>query len=246
LSTSAIATRDVRFSYGDRSVLNGVDFDAQAGKITAILGANGAGKSTLLRLLLGLAQPTAGSIQIHGAALSSLSTLQRASIGYVPEHAALYDELSGFENVEYFLAIQPELNKLAENAIATALRRAGLPERAWFERASSYSKGMRQKVMIAAAIARASASNTSPIILLDEPASGLDPSASEELDSLLKHLSLDGATIVIVTHDLASVAALQPQISFLKNGTMQTIDAAQSPLQALRRLYTGDSDASSA
>jgi ABC-2 type transport system ATP-binding protein len=254
LSGAAISCSQLRFSYGTRLILDGIDFVAHAGDIHAILGANGAGKSTLLRILLGLEQPGSGEVLIFDQPLATMDAKARASVGYVPEQSALYEELTGFENVEYFLAMQPELTRLSRADIEKSLQQAGLPARAWNERASTYSKGMRQKVMIAAAIARAeaaaklsnsasnhaSAGQTKPVILFDEPNSGLDPAASIELDTLLLKLKADGVTVIIVTHDLASISALQPKVWFLSNAQLRALDAEDLSLQGLRALYTSD------
>jgi ABC-2 type transport system ATP-binding protein len=248
----AIATHGLSFGYGERSLLNNISFTAAAGEITAILGANGAGKSTLLRLLLGLTSPKAGEVRINGIAFSDLSARQRAAMGYVPEHAALYDELNALENVAYFLSIQPALGTVHMPIVRDALKRVDLPASAWTQRAQTYSKGMRQKLMIAAALARANSAQLElltdekfpAIMLLDEPGSGLDPHASHALDQLLQQLAGEGIAIVVVTHDLLSIGALDAKRWFLQAGQIRRLDHAD--FSGPRALYGTGNDARAA
>lgn len=205
---------DVHFAYGAQDVLKRINLEIDRGQIFAILGGNGAGKSTLLKLMLGLLHPTQGSLRINGIDPHAQPDLIRAQVAYVPELVAVYPQLSGIENMRYFLALAGK--KLdTDEALFAALRAVDLKESAWQQRTSGYSKGMRQKLVIALALARGA-----PLLLLDEPSSGLDPAATEELHRLLRSLKRQGLTVIMVTHDLLAVSEIADQFCFMKGGSL--------------------------
>jgi ABC-2 type transport system ATP-binding protein len=181
------------------------------GQILGLLGANGAGKSTSINLLLGFIQPDSGSVQIKGMDTSQQTREIRKIAGYIPENVNLYPYLSGLENLDYFCRLagltysQDELQGFLEDC--------GLEKEAHRKRVSGYSKGMRQKVGIAIAYAK-----KAEVYLLDEPASGLDPLASNELSHLLKKLAAEGAAILMASHDIFRVREVCHRIGILKHG----------------------------
>ena len=219
--TPIVQISNLHYAYGAHEVLRGINLEIDRGQIFAILGGNGAGKSTLLKLMLGLLKPSQGSLDINGVNPQAQPDLIRSQVAYVPELVAVYPQLSGLENMRYFLAISGMI--LAGDApLFEALRAVDLKESAWHQRTSGYSKGMRQKLVIALALARGT-----PLLLLDEPSSGLDPAATAELHRLLRTLKHQGLSVIMVTHDLLAVSEVADAFCFIKHGHLQDPRAMQ-------------------
>jgi len=181
------------------------------GQILGLLGANGAGKSTSINLLLGFIQPDSGSVQIKDMDTSQQTLEVRKIAGYIPENVNLYPYLSGMENLDYFCRLAGLT--YSKDELHGFLEDCGLEKEAHRKRVSGYSKGMRQKVGIAIAYAK-----KAEVYLLDEPASGLDPLASNELSHLLKKLAAEGAAILMASHDIFRVREVCHRIGILKHG----------------------------
>jgi ABC-2 type transport system ATP-binding protein len=235
----AIEVRDLVVGYGGAPVLDGVSLTLRAGELLAVLGGNGAGKSTLLKGLLGLLAPTRGSLRVFGVSPQADPTAARAMLAYVPENVAIYPHLSGIENLRYLLGLAGR--RPDDAALARALRDVDLAEAAWRARASGYSKGMRQKLLIALALLR-----EAPLLLLDEPASGLDPEATDQLATLLARLRDAGKAILMVSHDLEATSAIADRYLFLAKGRVlregSDFAALGADAAALRRLYARRAD----
>ncbi|MGK5060989.1 ABC transporter ATP-binding protein [Janthinobacterium sp. LB3P112] len=198
--------------YDGRSVVDGLNLRVDSGEIYALLGPNGAGKSTTIGCLLGFIEADAGSIRLAGSTLApAQAAVEHAA--YIAENVALYERLSGVENVEFFmrlLGIKPR-----RRDIETLLERAGLPEHAWHRMACGYSKGMRQKVGIVMALAKGA-----QVLVLDEPTSGLDPEASVAFGTLVRSLADDGAAVLMATHDLFRAQELADRCGMLVGGRL--------------------------
>ena len=206
-----LQVKDLRVSYGDRVVLDGLSLSVRKAEIYGLLGGNGAGKSTALQALLGLLKPQSGSIDIAGVDPRDRPDLARERIAYIPENVALYDHLSAKENVSYFLSLSGGSRTTAE--LEAAFGAVGLAREAWGQRVAGFSKGMRQKTAIAIAILR-----SAPLLLMDEPTSGLDPGAAADFNALCGRLRDEGAAILVVSHDLLGVVDLADRIGFLDQG----------------------------
>lgn len=220
--------------YGTRTILQGLDLAVAPGEIYALLGANGAGKTTTLSLFLGFVTPTSGRVRVDGIDPGVDPTSARRRLAYIPENVALYDHLSARENVAYLLDLAGEAHDA--RAIDEALSAAGLDRAAHGRRVSGFSKGMRQKVSIALALAR-----RVPVLLLDEPTSGLDPQATAEFSRLLRVLRAQGVAILMVTHDLLGAAEVADRIGFIDGGRLREEVAASGAerfdVRALHRRY---------
>ncbi|MEM6818636.1 MAG: ABC transporter ATP-binding protein [Pseudomonadota bacterium] len=203
-------------SRGGRQVLDAVSFSAQPGDVFALLGGNGAGKSTTLLTLLGLITPESGEARIAGKRVHDHVEAVRAMTAYLPESANLYPHLSALENLDYFLALAGVSR--SREAIHQTLDRVSLATDARQRRLESYSKGMRQKVAIALAMLR-----ETPLLLLDEPTSGLDPVAVDEFNALISDLSAQGATIMMVTHDVYGACQVARSIGLLRHGNLVSV-----------------------
>ncbi len=210
----AIRIADLHHSYGAKPILKGLTLTVRHGEIYALLGGNGAGKSTTLNALLGFIAPASGTVRVCGTDPVAQPRQARAQMAYVPENVSLYDHLSARENIGYFLALAKA--DRGADAIDEALREVGLPADAWDKRLSGYSKGMRQKVAIALALAR-----DVPVLLLDEPTSGLDPRAVLEFNRLLDTARARKVAVLMVTHDLVSAVDIADRIGFLADGRIE-------------------------
>ena len=233
----ALDVRDLVAGYGGAPVLDGVSLTLARGELLAVLGGNGAGKSTLLKVLLGLLAPVRGRVRVFGVDPTTDPNGARASVAYVPESVAVYPHLSGIENLRYLLGLAGR--KPDTETLATALREVDLAEPAWTARAADYSKGMRQKLLIALAVLR-----EAPLLLLDEPASGLDPEATDQLAALLARLRDTGRAILMVSHDLEITRGIADRYIFLAKGRVlrEGRDLA-SPDAMLHGLYAQRTDA---
>ncbi|GHC87533.1 ABC transporter ATP-binding protein [Pseudorhodoferax aquiterrae] len=234
MATRALHAQAVEAGYAGRSILRGLDLAVAPGQTYALLGANGAGKTTTLGLFLGFVQPTCGRVRVLGADPVAKAAQARRQLAYIPENVALYEHLSARENLAYFLDLAGQHQ--GADAIAAALARAGLDSMDHGRRVAGFSKGMRQKVAIALALAR-----QVPVLLLDEPTSGLDPQAQAEFSRLLVWLRSEGVAILMVTHDLLGAAQVADRIGFLDQGRLLDEVAASGPerfdVRALHRRY---------
>lgn len=206
-----IDIQDLQVAYAGRPVLANLTLRLDAGTIYALLGGNGAGKSTTLSVLLGFLKPTAGRVTVAGVSPWEHPDEARRQLAYLPENVALYEHLTAIENAEYLLSLSgstPERQTIKE-----ALRAVGLQEAAWHQRLGGFSKGMRQKVAIAIALAR-----KVPLLLLDEPTSGLDPGASADFHGLLESVRARGTAVLMVTHDLMGAVEVADRIGVLERG----------------------------
>ena len=206
-----IKLKNIHKSFNQNKALDNLCLEVNPGEIYGLLGANGAGKSTTMNLLLGFLQADSGSIEVFDSQ-NNLNN-KKEKIGYIPENVNLYPYLSGIENLDYFCKIAGLKYKNEE--LKELLSECGLESDAHSKATSDYSKGMRQKVGIAIALAK-----DASIYLLDEPASGLDPLASNELSEMLKKLASKGATILMASHDIFRVRETCNKIGILKKGKL--------------------------
>ncbi len=208
-----IAIKEVSKSFKDHVAVRDLTLEIKKGEILGLLGANGAGKSTTINMILGFTKPDSGTITVNNINAITQSKNARQEIGYIPENVNLYPYLSGLENLDYFCKLAGI--KYSTSELGDYLSRCGLQTEAHHKRVSSYSKGMRQKVGIAIAYAK-----KATVLLLDEPASGLDPLASNELSVLLKEMASNGTSILMASHDIFRVREVCDRIGILKNGVL--------------------------
>jgi ABC-2 type transport system ATP-binding protein len=222
-----ILLQNIQKSFNGKKALDNLSIEIKAGEIYGLLGANGAGKSTTLNLLLGFINPDSGTL-IIGEASQNQNSIE---IGYIPENVNLYPYLSGIENLDYFCKLAGL--KYDQAQLSQFLVDCGLQQEAHNKRTEAYSKGMRQKVGIAIAYAK-----QSKVYLLDEPASGLDPLASNELSELLKNLASKGATILMASHDIFRVRETCFKIGILKQGKLvKEMNASEVSSKELENIY---------
>ena len=218
--------------FGTHRALDQLDLRVDPGEIVCLLGANGAGKTTTINLFLGVLEPSAGEARVDGVDVRADPVGTKRKLLYVPEQIALFGELTGVENLAYFAALSG-IEERSPNFLRRCLAQAGLPEAAMERRASGYSKGMRQKVGLALAIAKQARA-----LLLDEPTSGLDPQASAEFHALIVRQRDAGAAVLMVTHDLFRAREVGNRIGLMREGRLrQMLDAADITASDLERLY---------
>ena len=197
-------------TYGHRPVLRGLDLHLNEGDFVTLLGANGAGKTTLLHLVANLSKPTAGDIFINGYRLAEAASQLRRFIGVVSHKTLLYDDLSGEQNLRFYARMYDVAE--ATPRIATVLEQVGLGHRAK-DPVRTYSRGMQQRLAIARAIL-----HNPPILLLDEPDTGLDQHAADMLGQLLTAVGISQRTILMTTHNLERGLSLGNRLVILAKG----------------------------
>ncbi|MGH2356974.1 MAG: ATP-binding cassette domain-containing protein [Candidatus Limnocylindria bacterium] len=207
----ALATRGLRKSYGSRLALDGLDLSVPTGVVYGFLGPNGAGKTTTMRLLTGLIRPDAGSIELLGRPFSRSDRHRLFDVGALIETPAFYPYLSGRENLRALAATGAPISR---GRIEELLGLVGLQDRAR-DKVSRYSLGMKQRLGIAAALL-----SDPTLLLLDEPANGLDPAGIVAMRDTLKHLAASGKTVFVSSHILGEVQQLADVIGIVAAGKL--------------------------
>jgi ABC-2 type transport system ATP-binding protein len=222
---------EVTKDFGANRALDKVSLSVAPGDIYCLLGANGAGKTTLVNLFLNFFQPTSGTVQVGKLDVVHHPLETKRLLAYIPEQVTLYGVLSGLENLAFFSALATG-DRLSRPRLLELLESAGLPRRAADDKVETYSKGMRQKVGIAIALAK-----NAKALLLDEPTSGLDPSAASEFSELLVKASNDGVAVLTTTHDLFHAKQTGTRIGIMKQGCLveelRSEDISHADLEAL-------------
>ena len=223
-SSPAIATDALTKRYGDEVAVDGLDLTVPRGAVYGFLGPNGAGKTTTIRMLATLTRPTSGTARVAGADVSDRAAVT-PHIGYLPEEPPLYDELTGREQLEYTAGLRDIPDEAARERIDALLDRFDLADDA-DKRVSGYSKGMKQKTGIIAAILHDPA-----VVLLDEPTNGLDPRAARTVRETITDLSESDTTVLLSTHILPVVDELADLVGVVFDGEL----AAEGAPEELKR-----------
>ncbi len=212
--------------YSGRPVLRDVSFSVAPGEIVAYLGANGSGKTTTVRVLTGLLTPGNGRVLVDGRAIEDDLVAYRRRLGYVPETADVYPFLSGREYLQLVGRLRGLRDEVLDARVDELLETLGLGEHR-YQALSSYSKGMRQKVLLCAALL-----HDPEILILDEPLTGLDVTAVMVTKALLRELAARGRTILYSTHLLEVAETLCRRVLILHEGRLVADDSVEN----LRRL----------
>ena len=226
-----ISVHNLNKSFNNLEAIKNLTIDINKGEIYGLLGSNGAGKSTTINILLGFLKPDSGDVSINGIDMTINFEEVRKHIGYIPENVNLYPYLTGVENLDYFCKLSG--NNYSSKKLEEFLDQCGLGSESHHRRTKTYSKGMRQKVGIAIALAK-----EAKVYLLDEPASGLDPLASNELSALLRQLSSEGAAVLMASHDIFRVRETCNRIGIIKNGELvKEMDTSEVSTNELESIY---------
>lgn len=220
--------------YGRKNVLKGIDLTVAEGEVMALLGANGAGKTTLMRIVAGLVKPNRGDVALSGVSLNKAGAELRRYIGLVSHLPLLYDNLSGWENLAFFARMYDM--QQPDDRIEAVLRAVDLWQRRR-DLVRTYSRGMIQRLAIARAIL-----HDPPVLLLDEPDTGLDQGSSQMLHDLIRRLGATNRAILLTTHNLDRALEWADSISLLSDGKIiqQTATATLNGA-SLRQLYNESS-----
>jgi heme exporter protein A len=230
---TAVVARNLEKRFGRAIGLDGIDLDIPAGSTLAILGPNGAGKSTLLRLIAGLARPSGGSLEVGGKPAHHQSA--RARVGFIGHATGLYPELTARENLVFAARLRGVANAGAQ--IDRQLAEAGL-SRAANRRTGDFSRGMAQRLSIAVGLI-----DEPEIVLLDEPFTGLDRTASDRLAERLSGLRQSDRTLVLVSHDVALAARLADAAVVLRRGRIAHRESGDNlDPKTLENAYSAASD----
>ncbi|MGE3076483.1 MAG: ABC transporter ATP-binding protein [Dehalococcoidia bacterium] len=227
-SPLAIELRGAGRTFGSTIALHPLDLSIQPGEIFGLLGPNGSGKTTTLRVLATLIKPTTGSASVLGHDVVSDAMTIRRSLGVMPEKPSLYERLSIRDNLTFWAEAHSVGD--AASAIAESLEFVGLGGRD-SERVGALSKGWRQRVALARAIV-----HRPKILLLDEPSSGLDPSAAAAMERMIRELVGGGSTVLMNTHRLAEAERLCDRVAILRHGRLLELG---TPGQLRDRLLGG-------
>jgi ABC-2 type transport system ATP-binding protein len=241
LSEIIVEFGNVVFSYAHTQVLHEISFRLYKGEIVGLLGPNGAGKSTTIKIIAGILAASGGSVFVDGLSLPERAVDVKQRIGYVPEAAALFESLTGQE----FLELMGRLHDVPEGTLQNRIREILATFELTSDRESrldTYSKGMRQKILIGAALL-----HNPDLILLDEPLSGLDVNAAIMIKDLIAALASDGKTILYSSHVLDVVekicdrALIVHKGHLIAEGTVEDLKASagQATLEDVFRSLTG-------
>jgi len=203
MSSAAIVVTDLSFSYGDDKAVDAVSFEVQPGEILGFLGPNGAGKSTTIKMLTGQLPPDDGSIEILGLPMPARREEIQGRIGVCFEEKNLYTAMSGEENLRFFGSLRKD-------------------------RVADYSKGMRQRLMMARALV-----NTPDVLFLDEPTDGLDPVSARSIRAMIEAEAARGAAVLLTTHDMHEADSLSDRVAFINSGKILAMDAPEALKLAL-------------
>ncbi len=225
-----IKVRNLVKAFGSRVVLHNISFEIAAGEFVTLLGINGAGKTTLMSIISTLSRPTAGSIFIGDMNAQQHAAYIRRYIGLVSHKTLLYDDLSGEQNLRFYARMYDVQNPAAR--IETVLRQVGLWGRQK-DPVRTYSRGMQQRLAIARAIL-----HNPPILLLDEPDTGLDQGAATMLGDLLAAVGTAQRTVLMTTHNLERGLSLGNRVLMLADGKI-AVDAPRDEVsvESLSRFY---------
>jgi ABC-2 type transport system ATP-binding protein len=213
-SMAGIRVEGVTFGYDNAEVLHGISFEIQRGQVTGLLGPNGAGKSTTLKILTGILQIRSGRVAIEGLQLPEQSVEAKKIIGYVPESADLYESLSALEFLELCGRLHEIEETTLQNRIGVLLESFGLSGQRR-SRLGSYSKGMRQKILLSAALL-----HDPSVLVLDEPLTGLDVESAMMTKDLLASFAARGKTVLYSSHVLDVVERFCDRVLIIDQGNI--------------------------
>lgn len=231
-----IELKDLRKSFGEQTVLNGIELAVDSGETVTVIGRSGTGKSVLLKLLIGLEKPDSGSIRIEGREITGLSDQDlneiRKKVGFLFQQAALYDSMTIEQNVEFPLKRHTQLSAEERNRRAKELLKSVGMDSDLDKLPAQLSGGMKKRVGLARALAL-----DPEIVMFDEPTAGLDPVTSAEISELIVDLKkTHKITSIVVTHDISSArritdrAVMLDKGAIVEQGTFEELEKSKNPV----------------
>ena len=223
-----LRVRDLTKRYGALTAVEHVSFEVRPGEVFGLLGPNGSGKSTIVKILMGLLEPSNGRVELDGKdALANLLEY-KTLLGYVPEEPHLYTYLTGPEYLQLIGRLRQIPDRVLDTKIEQFLELLGIYDDR-YQTLSSYSKGMRQKILIAAAVL-----HNPRIVILDEPFSGLDVTAARVLKAFVRALADEGKMVVFSSHVLEVVEQVCSRVVILKDGHIVGHDSVDNLRNTLK------------
>jgi ABC-2 type transport system ATP-binding protein len=222
-----ISAEDLTKVYGQRTALDHVSFEVPEGEIFGFVGPNGAGKTTTLRILAALLEPTSGHASIDGADVAQNPARVHTRIGYMPDFFGVYDQLTVAEYLDFYAACYRQPKQRRTKIVGELLELIGLTDRR-DQLVDTLSRGLKQRLCLARALV-----HDPVVLLLDEPASGLDPRARVEMREILKELRGMGKTIIISSHILPELTELCTMIGIIDHGRMRATGSVQDVIRGL-------------
>jgi ABC-2 type transport system ATP-binding protein len=228
MSEITLSVKNLRKTIGKREIIKGVNFELKRGEVFGFLGPNGAGKTTTIRMLVGLIQPTSGSIEICGYNVETDFTKAMSYLGCIVENPEMYSYLSGWENLQHFARMLP---KVDQNHIKEVVNLVRLQERI-HDPVKTYSLGMRQRLGIAQALL-----GKPSLLILDEPTNGLDPMGIREMRSFIRYLAeTEGLSVLVSSHLLSEIQLMCDRVAIISKGEMIKVDSVDNLLTLQERL----------
>lgn len=220
-----LTVEGVGFSYGERRALDGLSLELRSGEALGLLGPNGAGKSTLMSIATGLLAPDTGRVELAGHG-DPRDPAARAGLGLAPQELALYGDLSGRENLQFFGRVQGLSGARLKDRVARCLAFAGLESRAG-DRVSAYSGGMKRRLNLAVALL-----HDPKLLLLDEPTVGVDPQSRNSLLEAIEALRAEGRSILYATHYMEEAQRLCDRVAIVDHGRLLALDTVPALVAA--------------
>ncbi len=214
MAGDAIVAEELTYRYGELVAVDHVSFNVAEGEILGFLGPNGAGKTTIVKMLTGQLKPKAGKAMLLGMDVAKNIEKVQREMGVCFETTNLYEQMSAIENLRLFARLF-DIHPFDGDAL---LRRVGLAGRER-DRVESYSKGMKQRLMVARSIV-----NRPKVLFLDEPTAGLDPTSAEGIRNIILEERERGATIFLTTHDMMEADKLSDRVAFMNQGKIVALD----------------------
>ena len=222
MSEKSIRVKDLEYHYGSTRAVQGISLDVEKGEILGFLGPNGAGKTTTIKILTGLLPPCAGKVTVLGQELPRNSGKMQARIGVSFEKTNLYEQMTAEENLKFFARLFG-IRRFDPSELLNRVELKGKGK----DRVQSYSKGMKQRLMIARTLL-----NTPDILFLDEPTDGLDPVSAETIRRIILEERKRGAAVFLTTHDMYEADKLSDRVAFINQGKIVAIDTPHQLKQA--------------
>lgn len=231
--TPVIEIRNLSKRYGRRMAVEGLDLTVEAGEIFGFVGPNGAGKTTTIRIMSTLARPSGGDVRIAGHSIQKNPQLVRSEIGYMPDFFGVYNDMKVWEYLDFFAACYRVDETARKTLIEDLMELFDLRARR-DDMVDKLSRGMKQRLSLARTLV-----NDPQVLILDEPASGLDPRARVEIRELMVQLARMGKTVFFSTHILADVAEICTRVGIIEAGKMVAVgelDVLQQQVMPRRKV----------
>ena len=223
---------NLKKTYGDFTAVDNISFEIQQGEIFGFLGPNGAGKTSTINMMIGLSRPTAGEIMIDGIDARKQTKKAQAVMGIVPDESNLYNEMDGFDNLCFCAALYGLRKEEREPKARQLLEQFGLKD-AGKRPFKAYSKGMRRKLTIAAALI-----HSPRILFLDEPTTGIDVESARQIREMIVGQKKRGTTVFITTHYIEDAERICDRIAFIANGAIVAFGTVSELMESVSHGHT--------